>query len=76
MEPYDIAPVLKRLTISVQGSTSSNGTGLSQALKSMSPRSNPSVRFWASTPAEKSCQLFQSSWKIAWRKRASMSGLY
>ena len=27
IEPYDIAPVLKRLTISVHGSTSSSGTG-------------------------------------------------
>src|SRR5436190_22021098 len=39
IDPYDIAPVAKRLTISSTGSTASIGTGDSERRKSSSPRS-------------------------------------
>ena len=39
IEPYDIAPVLKRLTIASTGSTSSIGTGVRVDFSSMRPRS-------------------------------------
>ena len=39
MEPNDMAPVAKRLTISLAGSTSSSGTGSADFLNSSSPRS-------------------------------------
>ncbi len=40
MEPYDMAPVQKRRTISVHGSTCSTGIGVrSSNLKSSMPRS-------------------------------------
>ena len=38
IEPKLIAPVAKRLTISLAGSTSSSGMGLSAGLKSIRPR--------------------------------------
>jgi hypothetical protein len=38
IEPYDMAPVLKRLTMSSMGSTSSMAIGLRDDLKSMRPR--------------------------------------
>jgi len=38
IEPKDIAPVLKRLTISLAGSTSSSGIGCGANLKSSRPR--------------------------------------
>ncbi len=46
MDPNDIAPVAKRFTISLAGSTSSIGTGLSASLNSISPRSVHSSRLW------------------------------
>ncbi len=39
MEPYDMAPVEKRLTISLTGSTSSRGIEGRSLLKEKSPRS-------------------------------------
>ena len=39
MEPNDMAPVAKRFTISLAGSTSSIGTGFSASLNSIRPRS-------------------------------------
>ena len=39
IEPYDMAPVAKRLTMSTAGSTSSSGIGRSANLKSSRPRS-------------------------------------
>ena len=39
IEPYDMAPVLKRFRIASIGSTSSSGTGLRVDLRSMRPRS-------------------------------------
>ena len=44
MEPKLIAPVQKRFTISVTGSTSSIGTGLSASLNFSSPRREQRVR--------------------------------
>src|SRR5262249_2256221 len=42
MEPYDMAPVANRLTISLAGSTSSSGTGVRPSVRiSISPRSAP-----------------------------------
>ena len=46
MEPNDMAPVAKRFTISLAGSTSSSGTGCSAFLNSIRPRSVHSWRFW------------------------------
>ena len=48
IEPYDIAPVANRLTISLAGSTSSSGTDGSLALKSSRPRSVSSCVCWSS----------------------------
>ena len=45
MEPKDMAPVAKRLTISVAGSTSSSGTGRADFLISSRPRRVQSWRF-------------------------------
>ena len=39
IEPYDIAPVEKRLTIDSTGSTSSIGTGSAAGCSSIRPRS-------------------------------------
>ena len=39
IEPYDMAPVANRLTITAAGSTSSSGTARSDQRKSNSPRS-------------------------------------
>jgi len=39
IDPYDIAPVANRFTISFAGSTSSSGMGVSAHLKSSRPRS-------------------------------------
>ena len=44
----DMAPVAKRFTISLAGSTSSSGTGSSAVLISSRPRSVQSWRFWLS----------------------------
>ncbi len=50
MEPYDIAPVAKRLTISLTGSTSSIGTGSrAPSRKVKSPRNVASRSDWSST---------------------------
>ena len=50
MEPYDIAPVLNRLTISETGSTSSIGTGgRTPSLNPNRPRSVMSRSDWSST---------------------------
>ena len=43
IDPYDIAPVLKRLRIASIGSTSSSGTGGRSDVSSMRPRSVHSV---------------------------------
>ena len=48
MEPNDMAPVAKRLTISLAGSTSSSGMGCSAVLISSRPRSVQSWRLRAS----------------------------
>ena len=45
MEPNDMAPVAKRFTIELAGSTSSIGTGSSAFLNSSRPRSVQSWRF-------------------------------
>ena len=45
IEPKLIAPVEKRLTISLAGSTSSSGTGLSAACSRIRPRSVSSRSF-------------------------------
>ena len=39
IDPYDIAPVAKRLTMRSTGSTSSIGTGVAAGLSSSRPRS-------------------------------------
>ena len=50
IEPYDIAPVLNRLTISETGSTSSIGTGgRTPSLNPNRPRSVMSRSDWSST---------------------------
>ena len=49
IEPYDIAPVENRRTMSSTDSTSSNGTGVRSTLKSNSPRSVISRDDWSST---------------------------
>ena len=48
MEPNDIAPVAKRLTIAVAGSTSSIGTGWAAHLNSIRPRSVHICFDWSS----------------------------
>jgi len=47
IEPSDIAPVTKRLTISLAGSTSSSGTGVAAGFSSNRPRSVMCRRVWS-----------------------------
>jgi hypothetical protein len=50
IEPYDIAPVANRFTISEIGSTSSIGTGgRTPSLNANRPRNVASLRDWSST---------------------------
>ena len=51
IEPYDIAPVLKRFTIASTGSTSSSGIGGRSNFSSNRPRSVHSRFDWSSTSA-------------------------
>ena len=44
IEPNDIAPVAKRLTISLAGSTSSSGTGLRVSSSAVLIRNRPRMR--------------------------------
>ena len=48
IEPSDIAPDAKRRTISLEGSTSSSGSGSAAGTSSISPRSAPPSRFSSS----------------------------
>ena len=48
LDPYDLAPVEKRLTISLTGSTSSIGTGSRGEANLSSPRSVISRSAWLS----------------------------
>ena len=48
MEPYDMAPVLKRAVIASTGSTSSSGTGAAAGLNANSPRRVASRSDWSS----------------------------
>src|SRR5580692_5094232 len=58
MEPYDMAPVEKRLTMSATDSTSSIGMGPPAAgRRRMSPRSVPSFDDWSSTAAVYSLKM-------------------
>ena len=52
IDPYDIAPVLKRLRIASAGSTSSIGTGGRSDFSSIRPRSVHSVFDWSSMRRE------------------------
>ena len=53
IEPSDIAPDAKRRTISLEGSTSSSGSGSPAGTSSISPRSAPPRRFSSSAAAAK-----------------------
>ena len=53
IEPKLIAPVAKRLTISLAGSTSSSGTGSSAKSKVISPRIVSSRSLWSLIVAAK-----------------------
>jgi hypothetical protein len=53
MEPYDMAPVQNRLTISLAGSTSSRGTGVSASRKRNKPRSVQALSVSPSADREK-----------------------
>ena len=57
-DPYDIAPVQKRFTISLAGSTSSSGIGVSANWKRNSPRS-------VQSRSESSSAAFENSLKVA-----------
>ena len=52
MEPNDMAPVEKRLTISLAGSTSLNGTGCAAVLISNRPRKVINCLLWLLISAE------------------------
>jgi hypothetical protein len=52
IEPSDMAPVLKRFTISLTGSTSSTGTGVRSLRKWNSPRSVPA---WPTARRRRRC---------------------
>jgi hypothetical protein len=58
IEPYDIAPVQKRFTISEAGSTSSSGIGSSAKRKRNSPRS-------VQSRSASSSAAFENSLKVA-----------
>ena len=58
IDPNDIAPVAKRLTISLAGSTSSSLTGAAGSWNTISPRSvHRSLFCWSTNAAY--------SWKVA-----------
>ena len=58
MEPKLIAPVAKRLTMSLAGSTSSSGTGVAAGFSSIRPRMVSSRLLW-------SLMVWVNSWNVA-----------
>ncbi len=75
IDPSDMAPVLKRLTISETGSTSSIGTGVRSAANANSPRSVPA---WveSSSTAEVYCLKTSYFWlRVECCSRKTVSGL-
>ena len=52
IDPYDIAPVAKRLRIASTGSTSSMGTGAPMGFSAKSPRNVARRRLWSSQRRE------------------------
>ena len=49
IEPYDMAPVAKRLKIASAGSTSSSGIGSAAGFNSSRPRNVARCRLWSLT---------------------------
>ncbi|CPU64065.1 Uncharacterised protein [Mycobacteroides abscessus] len=75
MEPYDIAPVLKRLTISLTGSTSSSGTaGRSPSRSSRRPRSVMSREDCSSTRCVYSRKMSNRRSRVECWRRKTVSG--
>ena len=60
MEPYDMAPVTKRVTMFRAGSTSSSGTLLVPFLNSIKPRILTSPLLWSFTSRVNSLKLAAS----------------
>src|SRR5262249_59520732 len=58
IEPYDMAPVLKRFMIASTGSTSSRGIGLAANFRSKRPRSVHNRRDWLLTSSLYSLNTF------------------
>ena len=75
IDPYDIAPVAKRFTISATGSTSSIGTGGRSGVKSNNPRSVPPSRLSRSTLSVYSSNSSKRRCRVACCSRNTVSGL-
>ncbi len=75
IEPYDIAPDLKRVMIVSTGSTSSIGTGVSGNLMSKSPRSVQSRFDWSLTSWLYCWKTLKSPVRTAYWSLCTVSGL-
>ena len=76
IEPYDIAPVLKRFTISLTGSTSSSGTGVTPSvLNSSSPLNVCGLRSLSTISVYSLKRLYEPCC-VASRRAITVSGLY
>jgi len=65
IEPNDMAPVVKRLTMSFAGSTSSMAIGSGRNLKSRSPRKFERRLLSSLTSCENSAKVFGSLFRVA-----------
>ena len=75
IEPKLIAPVAKRLTISLAGSTSSSGTGCSANLNSIKPRIVSSRSLWSLIVAAKALYSSSESPRTACCSRVTDAGV-
>ena len=75
IEPKDIAPVENRLTISLAGSTSSSGAGVSAGMNSNRPRTVIIRWSWSFTSLAKSRYFSGSSPRTACCRSATVSGV-
>ena len=76
IDPYDMAPVLKRLTISEAGSTSSSGTGGRSPVRSSNrPRSDPASAANLSAVEVYSLKIWYCRDRVECCSRNTVSGL-
>jgi hypothetical protein len=75
IDPYDIAPVAKRLTICSTGSTSAIGTGVVAGRSSSSPRRVANRRVWSSTALVYSLKIAYCPVRVACWSLKTVSGV-